>query len=493
METSTVTSWRCPAHERSVMWHRELDPIEAVEAADRLSTRPGMAFLDSAMEHGELGRYSYVAADPFGTFSVRSGVAHWNGQVLDGPPLLVLRRLLSQYRCGSPERRVPFQGGCIGYFAYDFGRQLETLATPTHDASACDEVALHFYDVVLAFDHAERQSWLFSSGFPETDPDRREKRALQRLEQVVSWLEPHSRPARSSEGRHGADKWASNFTRQTYMAAVECVKAYIQAGDIYQANISQRFSTSLPAGFDHWRFYRALRKANPAPFAAFLGFGDLTLASSSPERFLRLQDGRVETRPIKGTTKRSPDPALDAAAAEQLLNSEKDRAENVMIVDLLRNDLSRVCAPGSVQVPSLCALESYASVHHLVSVVTGNLREGRDGLDLMAACFPGGSITGAPKLRAMDVITEIERCARGAYCGSIGYIGFDGNADMNIAIRTVMFSGDTAVFQAGGGVTLLSDPESEYSETLAKAQRIFDAFGSVCGTDPYHTGSAGCY
>ncbi|MBK3422693.1 aminodeoxychorismate synthase component I, partial [Methylobacterium ajmalii] len=272
--------------------------------------------------------------------------------------------------------------------------------------------------------------------------------------------------------------WRSNFTAEAYARAVERVRDYIRAGDIYQANIAQRFEATLPPGFDAFAFYRRLRARNPATFAAYLEGDGLTLASSSPERFLRLDRRAVETRPIKGTARRADDPAQDRARAEALAADPKERAENVMIVDLLRNDLSRICAPHSVAVPTLCGIETYAGVHHLVSAVTGTLKEGADGLDLLAATFPGGSITGAPKLRAMDIITEIEGDAREAYCGAIGWIGFDGSLDTSIAIRTVMLDDTCAVLQAGGGVTLLSDPESEYRETLTKAERVFSAFAT---------------
>jgi len=458
------------------MWHQELDPIEAIDAAERLRALPSLAFLDSAMRHETLGRYSYLAADPFGTFRVRDSAAAWNGAPLEGKPLDALRGLLRRFASRSAPDLPPFQGGCIGYFAYNFARQLETLAPPAREGARCDDIALHFYDVVVAFDHQSGRCWLIASGFPETDPDRRRSRARARLDLFAALLAAKIEASPAEFASCGTPKWRSNFSRAAYMDAVERVKEYIRAGDVYQANISQRFSTVLPEGFDAWRFYRRLRRENPAPFAAFLSFGGLSLASSSPERFLRLQDRRVETRPIKGTERRSLDAAQDRAAAARLQNSEKDRAENIMIVDLMRNDLSRICTPGSVEVPALCALESYASVHHLVSIVTGRLREGADAIELLRVCFPGGSVTGAPKLRAMDIITELERQPRNVYCGAIGYIGFDGVMDTNIAIRTVMLRGEHASFQTGGGVTLMSDPAQEYDETLAKAQRIFAAF-----------------
>jgi para-aminobenzoate synthetase component 1 len=247
------------------------------------------------------------------------------------------------------------------------------------------------------------------------------------------------------------------------------VRTHILDGDIYQANISQRFTAKLPEGFSPFAFYAALRAANPAPFAAYLTCGDIIIASSSPELLMRKRGGDVETRPIKGE-------AEDALRRETLLASEKDRAENIMIVDLLRNDLSRVSEPFSVEVPVLCGLESYAGIHHLVSVVTGHLSPGKDAIDLIATSFPGGSITGAPKRRTMQIIAAIEQIPRGYYCGSVGYLGFDGGMDLNIAIRTAIMKDGEVQVQAGGGITRLSEPEAEYEETFAKVKRLFAAF-----------------
>ncbi len=273
-----------------------------------------------------------------------------------------------------------------------------------------------------------------------------------------------------------ADTWRSNFSRESYIEAVRRVIDLILAGDIFQANIAQRFTAGLPSTFDPLSFYCHLRLLNPAPFAALLRYGKLTIASSSPERFLKLDGRDVETRPIKGTIARAADSEEDQRRIEILNASEKDRAENTMMVDLLRNDLSRVCTADSVDVVALCQLETYASVHHLVSIVAGTLAGGADAISLLRACFPGGSITGAPKVRSMKIITEIERVAREVYCGSIGFIGFNGHMDTNIAIRTVTINADQAVFYAGSGITALSDPANEYEEMLAKAQRLFHAF-----------------
>ncbi|GJE60937.1 aminodeoxychorismate synthase component I [Methylobacterium trifolii] len=456
------------------MWTREIPFIDPVVAAGRLRHRPGLAFLDSAMQHETLGRTSILAAEPFARFRFRDGSATLDGHAVEGGPMEALRACLAPYRL--PAGAQPFPGGAIGYFAYDLGQCLETVAAPARRAGLTDDVAVNLYDTVLAVDHAAGTCTLVATGFPELDPSAREARAAERLARFADLLGADREPA---PNRHQPDTrlaWRSNFSRQAYEKAVETVRDYIRAGDIYQANIAQRFSADLPEGFDGFAFYRALRETNPATFCAYLAFEGLTVASSSPERFLKLDGRSVETRPIKGTARRVADPQADRAVAEALQASPKERAENIMIVDLLRNDLSRICEPHSVTVPVLCGLESYAGIHHLVSVVTGTLRAGYDALDLIAKTFPGGSITGAPKIRAMDIITEIEGDARELYCGAIGRIGFDGSLDTSIAIRTVFMDGRTAVLQAGGGVTLLSEPGPEYEETLTKAARVFEAF-----------------
>ncbi|GEP03662.1 aminodeoxychorismate synthase component I [Methylobacterium oxalidis] len=456
------------------MWTVEIPFIDPVAAAERLAPLGALAFLDSAMHHDTLGRTSTVAASPFGRFRYRDGRASLDGRPLAGGPIAALRACLAPCRLPAG---ASFPGGAIGYFAYDLGQALERVDRPARRAGLTDDIALNLYDTVLAIDHEAGTCRLVATGLPETDPGRREARARARLSAFADALAtpPPPRPAQPRDKL----AWHSNFTRQTYEQAVEKVRDYIRAGDIYQANIAQRFTAALPPGFDPFALYQRLRETNPATFGAYLAFEGLSVASSSPERFLKLDGRHVETRPIKGTVRRVPDPEADRALGEALQANAKERAENIMIVDLLRNDLSRICEPHSVRVPTLCGLESYASVHHLVSVVTGTLREGLDALDLVAATFPGGSITGAPKLRAMDIITEIEGDAREIYCGAIGRIGFDGSLDTSIAIRTVFMDEATAVLQAGGGVTLLSEPGPEYEETLTKAARVFQAFEPV--------------
>ncbi|MCQ0987746.1 aminodeoxychorismate synthase component I [Jiella marina] len=458
------------------MRHHEIAFIEPSVAAERLRPLGTLAFLDSAMRHETLGRYAFIGADPFAMFMVDAKGAKLDGHPLSGAPLDALKSLLAQYETETIPGLPPFQGGAMGIFAYDFAHHLERLDRPDDLDPAKPTIRLGLYDTVLAIDLSERRAFLIATGHPEKDAAARDARAAARIRAFQERLEAPQHASTAQSPWTGGFDWRSNFFAADYRAGIERVREYIRDGDIFQANIAQTFQAKLPAAFDPFALYLRLRRSNAAPFGAYFDFGDLQIASSSPERFVKLQDGMVEARPIKGTAKRSADPAEDRALAETLLASEKDRAENVMIVDLLRNDIARVCTPDSVEVPVLCGLESYAAVHHLVSVVTGRLAEGYCATDLIAASFPGGSITGAPKIRAMDIITEIENTARGPYCGSMGYLGFDGTMDLNIAIRTVSFEAGRARLSAGGGITILSDPAAEYEETFTKATRVFAAF-----------------
>ncbi|EIG61378.1 aminodeoxychorismate synthase component I [Bradyrhizobium sp. WSM1253] len=458
---------------------RELQWVEPVAAMRRLWGRPHLTFLDSAARHKLLGRYSYLTCAPFGTYTVADGQASCNGSILAGDPWNALGALLAIYPQQHCPDLPPFQGGVAGFIGYDLNRTVERLPAPENPGQRLPQAMMHLYDVVVSFDHRDGRCWIVSTGWPEQDPARRAERAHRRAEEFAALLTSPTAPQAALAGAVGT--WRSNFSREEYIAAIERVIELILAGDFFQANIAQQFSARVSASFDPLALYCRLRALNPAPFAALLRYGKLTIASSSPERFLKLDGRKVETRPIKGTIARSGDSAEDQRRAEILLASEKDRAENTMIVDLLRNDLSRVCSADSVEVSALCGLESYASVHHLVSVVTGELARPNDAVTLLRACFPGGSITGAPKIRSMQIIAEIEQVAREVYCGAIGFIGFNGHMDTNIAIRTVTIDDDLAVFHAGSGITAMSKPEAEYQETLAKAQRIFDAFHEASG------------
>jgi para-aminobenzoate synthetase component I len=455
-------------HVREIHW---IDPVTVMRC---LADRSNLTFLDSAARHEALGRYSYVTCDPFSTYTVADGQASCGGKALEGDPWQALRTLLAAYPQEHRSDLPPFQGGVAGFFAYDLNRTLERLSPPAIAGQGLPQSILHFYDVVVTYDHRDDRCWIVSTGWPEQDFARRSERARRRADELALLLARPELPRNDPCSTVGV--WHSNFTSEHYFAAVQRVIDLILAGDVFQTNIAQRFSAKLTTSFDPLAFYCRLRSLNPAPFAALLRYGKLTVASSSPERFLKLDGRQVETRPIKGTIARSADLGEDQRRAEFLCASEKNRAENIMIVDLLRSDLSRVCAAHSVDVAALCDLESYASVHHLVSVITGTLTRDHDAVTLLRACFPSGSVTGAPKVRSMEVIAEIECVAREAYCGAIGFIGFNGCMDTNVAIRTVTIDDGLAVFHVGGGITAMSEPVSEYEETLAKAQRIFDAF-----------------
>jgi para-aminobenzoate synthetase component 1 len=413
------------------------------------------------------GRWSFIAIDPFETLSLHVGGG-------EAPFDLLKRKLAALPAIEAQADLPPFCGGVAGFFGYGLGRTLETLPPEVSPYAVDDQhlpdMALGFYDVVLAFDMIAERAFAVSSGLPESAPARRAERARMRMAGICGRLETLAPVRHADPSAYHAI--ASNFTRDAYESAVARVIEYIHAGDIFQANLSQRFETELAEGDTPYALYLRLRKASPAPFASFFNFAAGAVVSSSPERFLSCRNGIVETKPIKGTRPRGKTPEEDALLASELLASEKDRAENVMIVDLLRNDISRVCDDRSVTVDRLCALESFANVHHLVSTVRGRLRSGMTHADLLAACFPGGSVTGAPKRRAMEIIEELEPTARGPYCGAIGWLGADGCMDSAIAIRTITVSGRRITFQAGGGIVADSDPAAEYEETLAKARNM---------------------
>jgi para-aminobenzoate synthetase component 1 len=478
-------------------------PPEPARCCEQLEGLAYRLFLDSAATGTRLGRFSFLSADPVAVVRSKGArtecldLAAGTRSRIQGDALSVIRTLLAPHVAEPLMEVPPFQGGAAGYLAYDWGHQLEHLPYPRHDDLALSDVVLGVYDWVLAWDHAARRAWLVSTGIPETSAAARSRRKVRRAafvrERLRSSAPTDARRARNiadtSRHRDAAPSYPvddslhavrldlrSSFTHGAYLDAVARVREYILAGDIFQANLSQRFDAPLREGA--WAFYRRLRTRNAAPFAAFLDLPDAAVLSASPERFLSVDvEGHVETRPIKGTRPRGLGPEHDAALGQALVESDKDRAENLMIVDLMRNDLSRVCAAGTVRVPELFAIERYATVHHLVSTVVGRLARSTDALDLLRAAFPGGSITGAPKLRAMEIIAELEPSQRGVYCGAIGYWSVTGALDTNIAIRTTVVRDGHLYFNAGGGIVADSDPEQEYLETLDKARGIIDAIG----------------
>jgi len=398
----------------------------------------GAVLLHSAMQHPVFGRYSIIATNPYDILVSRNSdfFAEFSEKI-------------KQYRFRQQKSELPFSGGAIGYLSYDLGRQLEKLPVSSENDLDYADAVVGFYDSTVVFDHVLKKAWVVGE-------------TKQAIDQVMVQHEQH------------IETITANFSAEVYQATVQKIRDYILAGDVFEVNLTQRFKTVVSDQLDAWQLYCDLTRRNPAPFSAYLNTPDAKLISASPERFLKCVGNQVETRPIKGTIKRSSDLKEDQRLAELLQQSEKDRAENAMIVDLLRNDLSRVCKPHTVKVPMLFGLESYATVHHLVSVVKGELQNNKTVIDLLKAAFPGGSITGAPKIRAMEIIEELEPTRRGPYCGSIFYYDINGHFDSSIVIRTFALKNNTLTFQAGGAVVLDSDPKAEYEESLLKAKALRD-------------------
>ena len=433
---------------------------DTVSLFEEIADEPWAVILDSGRHLPGHSRFDILAADPTVTLVTRGNMTEIrsrDGTELspDDPFSLVKRHLGAPT---EPYPTLPFRGGAIGYFAYDLGRRLERLPATAEDAEKLPEMAVGIYDWACIVDHHERRTWLVAAG---RDPETARRWAGL----IERFSAPH--PERYRVPFRVTGSITSNLTPEGYAQAFRRIQRYIENGDCYQVNLAQRFTAAATG--DPWLAFQALRILNPAPVGAYLNTRFAQILSASPERFLRVREHRVETKPIKGTRPRAGHPRLDAALAEVLKESEKDRAENVMIVDLLRNDLSKTCEPGSVTVPKLFDVESFATVHHLVSTVIGRVRPELHATDVLRGCFPGGSITGAPKLRAMEIIEELEPHRRGVYCGAIGYLGFDGAMDTNVAIRTVVYSGGTVRFWAGGGIVADSRLPDEYQETFDKA------------------------
>jgi para-aminobenzoate synthetase component 1 len=431
-------------------------------------------FLDSGRPFGRPpagGRYDIMAAEPLATLVTQGALTdvRMADRTTCSPddPLDLLREALAPLAGASGP--FPFTGGAIGYFAYDLARRFERMPSLAADPFGLPELALGIYDWALVVDHERRRSHLVGGRLPETRARWRE----------ISGRLRNPPPAGRRRAFRAHGPVCRHLSRARYVAAFNRVRSYIRAGDCYQVNLAQRFS--IAAEGDPWAAYRALRAASPAPHGAYLNLPFGQILSNSPERFLRVRGGAVETCPIKGTAPRGGDPRSDSRSADALRASAKDRAENVMIVDLLRNDLGKVCRVGSIAVPTLCALESFPTVHHLVSEVRGTLAPGRDALDVLRACFPGGSVTGAPKRRAMQIIEELEPERRGVYCGAIGYLGPDGDMDTSIAIRTAVHQRGTLSFHGGGGIVADSAAEAEYRETLDKVAAFLRLADSSAG------------
>ncbi len=459
------------------------EPDLSAFAAALPSGRP-FVWLDSARHHPVTGRWSMLGCDPWLTFTARDGVAEvrtsaatqrWRAHPLDA-----LRTLLTRYRMPRTSQPQARAVGLMGFASYDLNRWIERLPEPQAAGRGVPELLWFGMRVVVLVDHAERRGWLLSVVDPHSPPAVARRDALAHLEAAAARLTPQPAPM-AAPVRLGLVEPTS--TRGEFEGMVRQALAYIRAGDIFQANLAQRFTAAwegpvLP-------LYRALRELNPSPFACLLSCDELAVVSCSPERLVRVQEDRIDTRPIAGTRPRGATPEADAVNSLELLLSEKERAEHIMLVDLARNDLGRVCDAGSVAVTELMGLETYSHVIHIVSDVSGRLRAGTDAVDILRAVFPGGTITGCPKVRCMQILRELEPVARGLYTGSLGTLGFDGTMDLNIAIRTMVIRDGQLSFHAGAGIVADSDPSREYDETLAKAAALFGALRAV-GSPPRH-------
>ena len=416
--------------------------------------------LDSAMDKEKLGRYSFISSNPFKVLKYKN---------TDQNPLDYLQEELNKYKV-SNNTKLPFIGGAVGYLSYDLGNYIENLPRSAKDDLNVYDLYFGLYNYVIVVDHLEEKTYIAT---PDIDIEK-EKNILEEVESRIINANENGVDSICYEEREVEHvKLESNFTKKQFEKSVQKVKDYIRSGDIYQVNLTQRFNGKTV--LSSYELYRDLRNISPAPFGAYLNFDDFNILSNSPERFIKCIDRKIETRPIKGTRPRGKTKEEDLRLQEELRNSEKDRAELLMIVDLERNDIGKISKVGTVKVPELFIIEPYANVNHLVATITGEIEDGKDSVDVIKATFPGGSITGAPKIRSMEIIDELEPTQRNVYTGSIGYIGFNGDMDLNIAIRTIIKKDDDVYFQVGGGMTWGSNPSDEYQETLDKAKSIMKA------------------
>jgi para-aminobenzoate synthetase component 1 len=434
--------------------------LEAFDIYSIFKEDKTVTFLDSSMTVDQLGRYSIIGLNPFTTFKFEDNTCYIDEKMVDGNPLDVLKKLVSSYKVDN-ETYLPYVAGAIGFFSYDFGRTLEDIPSMAEEDVKTPDCYFYFYDNAIIVDSLEKKTYLTALGLLTE-----KEKSIKGLKDMISGgaRQAYEEPVRC------AVEFSSNFSKDEYLESVEKVRAYIKSGDVYITNLTQRFRCKTSK--EPYEIYSHLRRINPAPFSAFMNFEDCSIISSSPERFLKVQNNLVETRPIKGTRPRGRNELEDSINRQELLDSEKDRSELLMIVDLERNDLSRVCKKHTVKVTELFKLEEYSTVFHLVSTVIGELKDGCSAIDCIEACFPGGSITGAPKVRSMEVIEELEPTRRNIYTGCLGYLGFDGNADFNIVIRTILMKDGAAFFGVGGGITWESEKYAEYNETLDKARAL---------------------
>lgn len=419
-----------------------------------------VTILDSGMGAENLGRYSFIGLNPFTTFKYEDSICTINEKEFNGEPFEELNKLINTYKIKN-NTELPYIAGAMGYFSYDLGRTIEELPVMAEEEVKIPDCYFYFYDNAVIVDNLKKQTYITALGILKSRED-----SINEIKYKIL----KGNKVQYREVDKSNTEFTSNFGKDEYIDTVEKVRQFIRSGDVYITNLTQRFCCETKK--DPYEVYKNLRHINPAPFAAFMNVEDFSLVSSSPERFLEIRNNIVQTRPIKGTRPRGKDKEEDLINKQELIDSEKDKSELLMIVDLERNDLSKVCKPYSVKVTELFKLEEYSTVFHLVSNVVGELKDEYTAVDCIKACFPGGSITGAPKVRSMEVIEELEPTRRNIYTGCIGYLGFDGNADLNIVIRTILMKDGKAYLGVGGGITWESITKEEYDETIDKAKAL---------------------
>ncbi len=439
----------------------KINPSRSELIFNSLQHLPWPCFLDSCQPYSETGRYDIISADPYIKLIYKKGVCRIfhrdKMEKVTGDPFILCKKYLHE----QPSSDLPFTGGAIGFFSYDLCQYLEKLPSKANNDTQFNEMMVGIYDWAIIMDHQEKQVFYVENG-NDPSPTITSETIEKLLQNSASQNKPFSL----------LESWASNMSYHQYCDNFKKIKKHILHGDCYQINLTQRFKNTYEG--DLWIAYKQLREKNYAPYSAFLQFDDFTIMSCSPEQFLHVSDQKVTTKPMKGTSQRDVNPTIDKKLAEQLFYSEKNRAENLMIVDLMRNDLGRCCIPGSIKVPNLFAIESFPGVHQMVTTVNGVLDEDHKPIDLLRACFPGGSITGAPKIRAMEIIESLEPNKRSIYCGTIGYVSHNGNMDTNIAIRTLFADRKSIYLSVGGAIVADSGVKSEYDECYTKINKIFE-------------------
>lgn len=447
---------------------KKLNYFEPIEILKRFQDFEDIVFLDSASSSEKNNRYSYICVDPVHSFKID----HLNkNNLFNSCDEIKIRNILKKFKLKNKNHFPDFRCGLAGYISYDHCLGIENITEINNKPLQLDNIFLGVFDIVIAFDLKLKKTYLYSYNL---DNYFKEKKIYDHNARRSKVINLYNIPRLFNENLDNPDfEWIAELTKKEYLNKIKKILSYIKAGDIFQVNFTQRFKSKIPKNFSLIQYYKKYRERTKTPFSALIKNGNQSILSFSPERFLKVSQKKIITSPIKGTARTDNNKEIDLKLKNELINSEKDQAENLMIVDVLRNDLSRVCEYGTVKVNKLAKLETYKNVHHLVSEIEGKLTKSKDVINVLNSTLPGGSITGAPKIRAMEIISELEKNNRGIYCGTIGYISFSGQSDFNIPIRTITINETEAYLNSGGGIVSDSIPEKEYKELMNKISNLF--------------------